>query len=154
MAFGPAQAVYTGLGDINLISVTSASPLTTGTLFTFTGSIEIVRISGRVSTVIQSQATTVKLSVQPDAQTAVDICATKDVNAFAAGSLLEITGTAAGAMVGTTAVAVRAPATQIAVITTTCVTSGIITVTYGAASTGAIVWEMAWRRLSAGATVT
>ena len=139
---------------LNFSSVTSASPLTTGTLWTYTGSIEIVRIIGRVTTVIQAQATTVKLSVKPDSQTAVDICATKDVNGFAAGSMLEITGTAAGAMVGTTAVAVYAPATQTGVVTTTCVTSGIITVTYGAASTGAILWEMLWRRISSGATVT
>lgn len=134
-------------------SVTSSSPLTTGTLFTFTGGIEILRITGLVTTVIQAQATTVKLSVQPDAQTAVDICATKDVNAFAAGSLLQITGTAANAMVGTTAVAVTAPATQANPITAMCVTSGIITVTYGAASTGAIRWDIVWRPLTAGATL-
>lgn len=134
-------------------SKTSASPLTTGTLFTFTGGIEILRITGLVTTVIQAQATTVKLSITPDAQTPVDICATKDVNAFAAGSLLQITGTAANAMVGTTAVAVTAPATQTGPITAMCVTSGTITVTYGAASTGAIRWDIVWRPLTAGATL-
>lgn len=66
-------------------SKTSTSPLTTGTLFTFTGGIEILRIVGTVTTVVQAQVTTVKLSITPDAQTPVDICATKDVNAFAGG---------------------------------------------------------------------
>lgn len=151
MGFNSAQAGVAS--PYRFSSVTSASPLTTGTLFTFTGGIEIIRIVGTVSTVIQAQATTVKLSVKPDAQTAVDICATKDVNGFAAGSMLQITGTAANAMVGTTAVAVTAPATQVNPITAMCVTSGIITVTYGAASTGAIRWDMVWRPLTADATV-
>ena len=132
----------------------SATPLTTGTLWTYTGGIRIVHIFGIVKTVLTAGATTVKLSVKPDAQTAVDICATKDINGFAAGSLLEITGTAAGAMVGTTAVAVRAPATQVSPITTICVTSGIITVTYGAATVGAITWYLVWEPLTIAATVT
>lgn len=140
--------------DFLFVSKISSSPLTTGTIFTWTGGIEIVRITGLVTTVIQSQTTNVKLSVQPDAQTAVDICANKDVNGFAAGSLLQITGTAANAMVGTTAVAVTAPATQVSPITAMCVTSGIITVTYGAASTGAIRWDLVWRPLTANARVT
>lgn len=151
MSISPVQGI--GLPNFRVSSVTSASPLTTGTIFTFTGGIEIVRISGLVTTVVQAQATTVKLGIKPDSQTTVDICATKDVNGFAAGSLLQITGTAADAMVGTTAVAVTAPATQVSPITTVCVTSGIIIVTYGAASTGAIRWDMVWRPLTLNASV-
>ena len=140
--------------DLRKATKTSASPLTTGTLFTFTGSIEIVRIIGRVSTAVQAQATNVKLSVTCDALAAVDICANKDVNAFAAGSLIQITGTAANAASATTAVGVTAPQVQVNSVVATCVTSGTVSVTYGAASTGAIVWEMVWRPLSATATVS
>jgi len=140
--------------DFRFVSRVSTSPLTTGTIFTFTGGIELIRITGLVTTVIQAQATTVQLSIKPDSQTAVNICATKDINAFAAGSLLSITGTTAGAMVGTTAVAVRAPATQVNPVIAMCVTSGVITVTYGAASTGAIRWDLVWRPMTAGARVT
>lgn len=132
-----------------MVTKTSASPLTTGTLFTWAGSIEIIRIIGRVSTAIQNQATTVKLSVVCDALVAVDICATKDVDNFAIGSLLQITGTAANAMNGTTAVGVTAPQIQVNPIVATCTTSGTLTVTYGAASTGAIVWECVYRPLNA-----
>lgn len=131
---------------------TSTSPLTTGSLFTWAGSIGIVSITGRVSTIIEAQATTVKLSITPDALAAYDICTTKDINAFAVGSLLSITGTAADAMIGTTAVGTLAPG-QASMIIATCITSGTITVTYGAASTGAIVWEILWIPLNAAGTV-
>lgn len=145
-----SQAIYTTAP--RLATVTSASPLTTGTLFTYTGSIEILHIIGRVSTVIESQTTNVKLSLVPDAFSAYDICANKDINGFTVGSLLSITGTAANALVSTTSVGSIAPA-QANPIVATCVTSGVIKVTYGAASTGAIVWQIMWRPLSSGATL-
>lgn len=133
-------------------TATSASALTSGTLFTYTGSIEILHIIGRVTTGIQAQVTNTKLTITPDALAAYDICAVKDINAFAAGTLLSITGTAAGAMAGTTAVGSLAPGQANPVIAT-CVTSGVISSSFSAASTGAIVWEMVWRPISAGATV-
>lgn len=135
-----------------LLTKQHSSPLTTGNIFTFTGSILILQIWGRVTTVIQAQSTTVKLSVTSDAQSAYDICATKDANGFAAGSLLSITGTAANAMIGTTAVGSLAPG-QASSILVTCVTSGVILATYGAASTGAILWNMRWLPLTDDASV-
>lgn len=127
------------------------SPLTTGNIFTFTGSIEIMAIWGRVTTVVQSQATTIKFSVVNDALAAYDLDTTVDGNAAAVGSLLSITGTAAGAAV-ITANGVLAP-TQASRIITTCTTSGVIKVTYGAASTGAILYQILWRPLSTDATL-
>lgn len=135
-----------------LDTATSTSALTSGTIFTYTGSIEFY-IIGRVTTQIQAQATTVKLTVTPDALAAYDICATVDANAFAVGTLLSITGTAANNMVGVTAVGSLAPG-QANPVYATCVTNGVISTVFGAASTGAIVWELLWRPLSAGATVT
>lgn len=127
------------------------SPLTTGNIFTFTGTIEIMAIWGRVTTVVQTQTTNIKLSVKNDALTAYDICANVDGTAAAVGTLLSITGTAANAGV-LTANGVLAP-TQASRIITSCTTSGLILATYGAASTGAILYMMQWRPLSAGATV-
>jgi hypothetical protein len=108
-------------------------------------------IWGRITTVVQAQATTVKLTVTSDALTAYDICATVDVDAGTVGSLLSITGTAANAMLET-ANGVLAP-TQASRIIATCTAAGAIKATYGAASTGAILWGMQWRPLSTGATV-
>ena len=131
---------------------TSTSALTSGSIFTFAGSIEICHIIGRVTTVIQSQATTVKLQITPDALTAADICGTKDINGFLVGSLISITGTTGTGAVSTTGVGTIGPA-QAASIVTTCVTSGTITTVFGAASTGAIVWEVLWRPLNAAGTL-
>lgn len=128
------------------------SPLTTGNIFTFTGTIEIEALWGRVTTVVQAQTTNIKVSVQNDALTVYDICANVDGNAAAVGTLFSITGTAAGAGV-LTANGVLAPTQAGARIITTCTTSGIIKVTYGAASTGAILFGMRWRPLTTDATV-
>lgn len=127
------------------------SPLTTGNVFTFAGTIEIMAIWGRITTVIENVTTNVKLSVTNDALAAYDICANVDIDNDAVGSLLSITGTAANAMVST-ANGVLAP-TQASRIIATCTTSGAISATYGNASTGAILWQMLWRPLSSGASV-
>lgn len=127
------------------------SPLTTGNIFTYTGTIEIMAIVGRVTTVVQAQTTNIKLSVVSDALSSYDICANVDGNAAAVGTLLSITGTAANAGV-LTANGVLAP-TQASRIIATCTTSGVIKATYGAASTGAILFMMMWRPVSAGCVV-
>jgi hypothetical protein len=126
----------------NIGSVESTSPLTTGAIFNFTGHIKF-SIIGLVETVIQAQATTVKLSVVCDALAAYDICATLDINGFVAGSLLGIDGTPGDAMEGVSGVGVIAPA-ESALVEAECITSGQITVTFGAASTGAIKWDIKW----------
>lgn len=128
------------------------SPLTTGNIFTFTGAIEIQAIWGRVSTVVQGQTTNIKLSVKNDALTTYDICANVDGNAAAVGTLLSITATAANAGV-LTANGVLAP-TQASRIIAHCGTSGVILATYGAASTGAILYGCLWRPLTPGATLS
>jgi hypothetical protein len=140
------------LPGTKLITKTSTSALTSGTLFNIAGSVQILQITGRVTTIIQSQATNVKLSLTMDSLTAKDICANLDINGFAVGSLLGISGTLTDAMLGATGVAVIAP--QAAAIVAACITSGILTVTFGAASTGAIVWEVLWIPLNAAGSIT
>lgn len=139
------------LSGWNLATANSASPLTSGDLFDFTGSVEF-KIIGRVTTIIENATTNVKLSVVSDALAAYDICANKDIDTFAVGSLISITGTAANAAVSTTAVGAIGPF-QADTILATCITAGSITVTFGAASTGAIKWMILWRPLEAGSTV-
>ena len=150
-AKGIANQTSVILPGVKLVTKTSTSTLTTGTLFNWAGSIQILSIIGRVTTAIQNQATTVKLGIQADALTIEDMCATLDINAFAVGTLLGITGTYADAMIGTTGVPTKPPTTP---INATCITSGIIKVTYGAGSTGAIVWELLWVPLNATGSVT
>ena len=135
-----------------LVTKTSSSPLTTGSLFTYYGAVGIVSIVGTVTTIIEAAGTTTKLSYKPDALGEVDLCATLDINHFGVGSLLSITGTPADAMVGTTVVGGISPA-QAGMPVLSCITSGVITVTYGHASTGAIKWDILWIPLNSSGLV-
>lgn len=127
------------------------SPLTTGNIFTFVGAIEILAIIGRITTVVQAQATTIKLSVVNDALTAYDLGTTVDGNAAAVGTLLSLPAAAGSAHI-LTANGVLNP-TQASRIITSCTAGGVVKATYGAASTGAILYSMLWRPLSADAVV-
>jgi hypothetical protein len=104
-----------------------------------------------VTTVVQGQTTTIKLSVVNDALTAYDLGTTVDGNAAAVGTLLSLPAAAGSAHI-LTANGVLNPS-QASRIITTCTTSGVIKATYGAASTGAILFQCLWRPLSAGATL-
>ena len=123
------------------------------TLFNYTGNIRITAIFGVVTTVMQNKTQNCKLSIKPDALVAYDICANKDIDTFAVGSVITITGTAANAAISTTAVGTLAPF-QASDVIATCITGGIITTTAGAANTGAITWYVQYEPLSEGATVT
>jgi hypothetical protein len=132
----------------------SASPLTTGTLWTVTGGILITEIYGIVRTVVQTQATTVGLSGKNDSLTAVTYdAATLDLNAAVAGSVIARPAAFASAMVlyaNGTALGLNLQNTPIVLIPTT---SAIIKVTYGAASTGVIDWYMQYMPLVSNTTV-
>jgi hypothetical protein len=88
--------------------------------------------------------------LRPDALTIVDLCGAKDLNHLHAGTLLHITGTLADAMIATTEVGVSVA--QATAIKATCITSGILTVTYGDSGNrdGVIEWQVKWEPLSAG----
>ena len=122
------------------------------TLFNYTGSIKINSIIGRVTTICEAKGTNTKLAITSDSLTPVDICANVDLTGAAVGTLLNITGTAANAMVASTNGAM-APG-QVSPVIATCTTSGIIKVVSGAANTGAVTWLINWEPLSAGATLT
>jgi len=129
----------------------SPSPLANRAIFKFTGDVAFT-IIGKVTSQIQNQATTVKLSVVSDALASFDICTTKDINNFVAGTQLSIDGTPGDPMIGTTGVGTAKR--QALQVVATCITSGQITVTFGAASTGAIEWEIQWVPLNAQGNVT
>ena len=112
---------------------------------------QILSLTGKITTAIQAQATTCKLSWQADALAVEDLCATLDINGFVVGTLLGLTGSYTDAMVGTSGKASKPPMTPVVMAT---VTSGIITVTFGAASTGVISWDLLWIPLGATSSVT
>jgi hypothetical protein len=128
------------------------SALASQTLFTYTGHI-MFEIWAVVTTVVQSQATTFKWTITPDSLTVTDLTATKDINAFVAGSVITPTGTAiTDAAISLTGVGNKA-GFQDGKFLATCITSGIIAVVMGAGSTGAITHHIRWRPMTPGATV-
>jgi len=133
---------------------TSTSHLTSGNLFSYTGTVGILSITGRITVAFEAATPqTVKLTCTPDALAAVDLCATKDCNAFGVGTLLVITGTLADAMVATTVIG--AGLGQASMIVATCVAGGKIGVVFGTSGSkdGEIVWETFWTPLTPGATL-
>jgi hypothetical protein len=118
---------------------TAALPQTaTGALFTVTGNIIIVDIVGEVTTVIETQANATKLTANPTVGADVDLCATLDITAKAAGSTMNITGTLANAMVNVAGGAAIAQAGRV------IVHAGTIDLICAASNTGAIKWTLHW----------
>lgn len=121
---------------------------TTTTYFTIsTGRILLLALLGEVTTIVQAQATTFKLTSTPTTGTAVDMCATVDLNAKEAGTLLGITGLPSDAMVATNAGLTTGFKQQL------ILPIGNIRATTVATSTGATKWSLFYIPIDDGATV-
>jgi hypothetical protein len=120
---------------------------TTGSIFTIAGGrILLLALLGEVTTIIQAQATTLKVVSTPTVGTAVDLCATLDVSGKEVGALLGLTGLFADALVGANAGATVVPRNGLVL------PIGAIRLTTGATSTGSIKWRAFWLPLDVGAT--
>jgi len=154
---GDRDVAYSGTGPILLTKV-DGSPFTASAvdLFNFIGRISIDNIDGHISQAIQAQATTVALKVKASqAAAAVDLDAgTLDIDGFAVDSDIHWNKDASDALVGTTDVSVyegSATAVQHSFTAYGKAITSAITVTMGAASTGQIVWTLAYTPLTPGA---
>jgi roadblock/LC7 domain-containing protein len=149
----PVAAFATLYGNANarVVTKTSTSNLTSGTLFNIVGSVQILSIIGRVSTAIQNSAQTVKLTSTCDSLAAVDLCAATTITNFAVKSLLWLTGTFADVMSGGGVTAINVVAANASPIVISTTTSGVISTVFGTSGslTGAIVWEVLWIPLNA-----
>jgi hypothetical protein len=140
-----------GIAAPGIVQAVATSPLlppqgTTGTIFTITGGpILVEQIFGIVRTVIGAHANATKLQYLADnpVLTAVDLCATADINALAAGAIFSLTGTLA-----TGAIIVSPNTNQLALgqATKWNLGTGVIRVNcVGSSVTGAIQWFMMYR---------
>lgn len=139
---------------IKVSKAANASPLATGgvNLFTITGGrILLTALYGEVTTVIQSQSTTVQLVSTPTTLgSAVNLSSTGlDINALQVGGHITLPATpaAATALISGNGGYIDLSAARL------MVPPGIISVNYGAASTGAIEWDLIYVPYDAGATV-
>lgn len=142
----------TGFQTVRPSTASGNTPLAASatTLFTVAGGrILIISLVGQVTTVIQAQATTVQFISTPTTGSAVNLSnATGDLNALQVGGTVALASTLGG-----TAVVANAGANVIAQ-PKILVPVGNITVTMGAASTGALKYELIWVAYDSGASVT
>jgi hypothetical protein len=118
-----------------------------GNLFAVTAKIRLIEIIGEVTTVIQSQANAIKLQAVPTVGSAVDLCGTLDINAFAVGRIVNITGTLA------TAMASNANGVLVGQAAPIIIPAGFIALNAAASNTGAMKWTIVYEPIDPGATV-
>jgi hypothetical protein len=145
------RTIAAGIAVARPSTATNNTPLGSGNLFTVSGGrILLVSLVGEVTTVIQGQSTTVKLTSTPTTGSAIDLSsAVGDINALEVGGRITLANppAAATALVKTNAGYTDLPGVR------TIVPIGIISVTYGAASTGALKWDLIYIPLDVGAAV-
>lgn len=135
--------------------VTKSKTITAATvdLFNVVGNVKVVELFGRVTTVMDATATTVKLQFDATVTAAAtDLCATVTVTSDVLGTLYSIVGVAATAATESAGVyllpAAKLPAEGI------ILPAGKITQVGSAVNTGIIEWTCVYIPLSTGASVT
>jgi hypothetical protein len=143
------DAFTAGMIGLGVERATAALPQSaTGALFTVSGGRAIVfLILGQVTTIIQAQANAVKLVSTPTAGSAVDLCATVDINGLEVGGKLLAPNVAATALGKTNAGA------AFGAYGFTIVDPGSIGLNTAASSTGAIKWTLFYVPLDPGASI-
>ena len=131
---------------------TATLPATTSqNIFTISGGrILLVALIGEVTTAIQAQSTTVKVTSTPTTGSAIDMsAATTDINALEIGGRITLANppAAATALVKTNAGYTDLPGVR------TIVPIGTISYTTGATSTGSIKWDLIYIPYDTAATV-
>jgi len=119
---------------------------TVRSLYTITGGfIHIMQLYGVVTTLVQAQANATKLQFKATGQTAVDLCATGDINGLAVGQIAGVSGVLATALQLGWGVVSQS--------TGFLAGPGTIDMNCAAASTGAMRWVLRWVPVDPGAFV-
>jgi hypothetical protein len=145
------RVVYADMNPDGTYSVTRATGALAQTadlsIFTITGRVELISIVGEVTTIIQTQANDTLLKVNPTVGADVDICAALDITGDAVGTLYNITGTLADAMVATTSGAGVKQASSV------ILEAGILELECAASNTGSVKWHVNYRAIDPGARI-
>jgi hypothetical protein len=109
------------------------------------GRVAVLAIMGQVTTIIQAQANTTKLTMVPTTGASTDLCAVADINGLVVGNFLQPTGLPSDALV--ILGAARIPREQIVL------PIGQLNLNCAASSTGQIKWDFWWLPLDVGAAL-
>jgi hypothetical protein len=112
------------------------------------GRVALLGILGEVTVIIQAQANATKLVGTPTVGTAVDLCATADINALEVGGKLSLAGPLATALQKTLAGANVMPTNGVVLST------GTLNLSCAATNTGSIKWSVWYVPLDDGASIT
>ena len=115
--------------------------------FTVSGRVLLVQVVGEVTVIVAGAANSAKLVSNPTVGADVDLCAAAAITDDAVGTLYNITGTPADALVPTTSGAVIAQASAI------LVTDGSIDLDCTANNTGETKWTLHYIPLDPGSRV-
>jgi hypothetical protein len=153
-AFSSGKLLDAGGSTIagNFVTKSRSPAAATSDLFVVSGNVKIVELFGRVTTVMDATATTLKLVWDATVTGAVtDLSATATITSDVLGTLYSIVGVAATAMTESAAIyllpAAKLPAEGI------ILPAGKIQQTASAANTGVIEWTCVYVPLSSGAAI-
>lgn len=118
-------------------------------IFTITGGrIIVTQILGEITTVIQNIPVNVRLQANPTTGTIRNICANLNIQAYAAGDLLGITGINIDPMIPPASAGVLEAQTMGVIVQ-----EGTIDLISDAAPTGSVKWTLKWMPFDTGAAV-
>jgi hypothetical protein len=118
-----------------------------GAIFTISGKCLVSDIIGEVTTELGAGLNNMKLTCNPTVGASVDLCAVKDVDTDAVGTLYNITGTLGDALVATTSGAFESQSLP------SVVTAGTIDLDCSASRAGSVKWVLFYIPIDAGATI-
>jgi hypothetical protein len=116
-------------------------------LFKVKGRIIVTFLIGEVTDVIETQANATKLVVNPTIGANVDLCSTYNISANSVGTMYNLTGTLADALVATVSGAMIGQASSI------IITDGTIDLDCVASNSGAVKWTLHYIPLDNGSNV-
>ena len=144
--------VFTAMGLGFRASKASATlpATTTQNIFTITGGRVLVTVMvGEITTIVQAQACTLKVTSVPTTGTAVDVASALDINGFEAGAILVVEGDGT-ALIGAAAGAGHAPALNALPF---ILPIGTVRIATSATNTGATKWDVWYFPLDDGAAI-
>lgn len=145
--------VQGGLGGNNVFIAYRATATlpqaTNAAIFTITGRVKLLDIFGTVTTAIQNQANATKLTMDATAVglANVDICATLDIANDAVGTVYNITGTFATALIGASNAAAVSQAVPVTL------EAGSLLLDCTNSNSGSVKWEARYLPIDPGARI-
>jgi hypothetical protein len=147
----PAAGLKKSVLGVSVARATATLPATTqGAIFTVAGGrVLVTSLIGTVTTAIQNQACTLKITGNPTTGTDVDLATATAVTAKEVGSIITLPAAAGGAVVVANAGGALVPIGSGLVLN-----AGTLDIVTSATNTGSVKWDLTYVPIDDGASVT